>query len=76
MRRLVLTGAALLAVGAVTLFLWRFLAIDRCLDDGGGWNYRENKCECARTELAKPNLSKDYVAYCNSFDPDLADQIP
>ena len=62
MRRKVLIAIALLAVGAVGFYLWQFLAIDRCLDDGGGWDHKNNRCECSRDELAQ--ASPERVKYC------------
>lgn len=36
---------ALLVVGSV--WLWQQIQIDRCLDNGGRWNYENGKCEAS-----------------------------
>jgi hypothetical protein len=38
---------AMLVVGglAFALFVARFVAVDRCLDSGGRWNYEVVECE-------------------------------
>jgi hypothetical protein len=35
----------LLVLGAFFFWLKGCLAIDKCLDNGGRWNYERNKCE-------------------------------
>ena len=40
----VLIGAVLMVGVAVALMLWRLMAIDECLDHGGTWWAKENKC--------------------------------
>lgn len=46
-RYLLLVGA-LLGIAAVSVWAWREIAIDRCLDNGGRWNYQGSKCEMQR----------------------------
>jgi hypothetical protein len=50
--------AAIFALAATVILAWpsvaRFVAIDRCLDGGGAWNYALNVCcvseaECEQT---------------------------
>jgi hypothetical protein len=69
MWRKALIAIATLTVVATGLWLWRFMAIDSCLDDGGGWSETSNKCECSRRQLAEPNVSKEYVAFCETPGP-------
>ncbi|NOT40428.1 MAG: hypothetical protein HOP13_08050 [Alphaproteobacteria bacterium] len=67
MWRKALIAIALLAVVAAGLWLWRFIAIDRCLDDGGGWDHDKNLCECSRSEMA--NASPERLKYCEEDPP-------
>lgn len=48
MRRLLLFLLALAAIGTSSWFLLREDRIDRCLDDGGRWDYSSAACEGAR----------------------------
>lgn len=33
------------AVSLAAFVVWDYMFVDRCLDRGGAWNYREFKCE-------------------------------
>lgn len=36
------------AIGFYTVIeISKFIAIDKCLDNGGSWNYDLDKCECS-----------------------------
>lgn len=46
LKRWVNIGAALVIAGFIVFWLAKgFLAIDRCLDSGGRWNYEVKQCE-------------------------------
>ena len=63
-----LTLAALAAVALIICGYWLkgFLAIDRCLDNGGRWNYDRGECEYAATNRTYRNgfyqFSFDYTS--------------
>lgn len=38
-------GLALAALTALAVQLHREVSIDKCLDNGGAWNYQERRCE-------------------------------
>lgn len=44
----VLLVAAVLGIAAVSVWAWREIGIDRCLDNGGRWIYQDSKCERQR----------------------------
>lgn len=69
MRRIALLGAALLAVGVIVLFVLPFDAIDSCLDHGGRWDYKGDKCECTPEELADPRVTKELATRCDTPAP-------
>lgn len=48
-RTLLLSLSALILVAVVVLYGYRWLQVDRCLDNGGAWNYELRRCEGART---------------------------
>jgi hypothetical protein len=38
----------IIAIGFYTVIkVSKFIAIDKCLDKGGSWNYDLDKCECS-----------------------------
>jgi hypothetical protein len=43
--RYVLLVGTVLGIVAASVWAWHEIAIDRCLDNGGHWNYQESKCE-------------------------------
>ena len=46
--RYILLSGAVLGISAVMASTWREIAIGRCLDNGGCWNYMDSKCEKQR----------------------------
>ena len=46
--RYILLNGAVLGISAVMASTWRETAIDRCLENGGCWNYSDSKCEKQR----------------------------
>jgi hypothetical protein len=34
-----------LVVGLLAVLLWDYMFVDRCLDEGGRWNYAAFECE-------------------------------
>lgn len=69
MKRVFWGGVTLGIAAYASFYIWQFLAIDRCLDDGGVWSHSANKCECSRKQLAEPNVPKEYIAFCDQPGP-------
>ena len=44
-RRLAVLVALVVGALVCLLFVARFIAVDRCLDSGGRWNYEAVECE-------------------------------
>ncbi len=44
-RRAIILSLLFVAVAAGAIFGKRWLAIDRCLDNGGRWDYQNSRCE-------------------------------
>jgi hypothetical protein len=65
MWRKALIAVALLAVVAIGLWLWRVMAIDSCIDNGGIWDVNNSRCVCTLDELVAPS-NKDFATYCKA----------
>ncbi len=65
MKRIVLIVVTALIVVAVALVLWRFSAMDDCLNHRGIWDVNNGRCVCTPDELMAPSPSKEAV-YCEA----------
>jgi hypothetical protein len=65
MWRIVLIGLVALVLVATVLVLWRFAAMDHCLDNGGIWDVNNSRCVCTPDELVAPS-DKDFATYCKA----------
>jgi hypothetical protein len=48
-RKLFLIAGATIVVVLGALYSYRWLQVDRCLDNGGAWNYELRRCEGTRS---------------------------
>jgi|CXWL01.1.fsa_nt_gi hypothetical protein len=65
MKRIVLIGLAALLLIATALVLWRFHAMDDCLENRGIWDVNNSRCVCTPDELVAPP-NRDYATYCKA----------
>lgn len=65
MKRNVLIGLAALVLVATAFVLWRFHAMDNCLENGGIWDVNNARCVCTPDELVLLP-SKNFATYCKA----------
>lgn len=61
-RLLILTGIILISIFGIIKVI-KYLKVDSCLDSGGRWNYKLNKCEYIASEVELLNLYYWHAEY-------------